>query len=599
MLVKPPAKGLKPMGAVRFGAKNTAKPAREEASGPWLNRAQQRTAGKSGKTSTVHGVPSSFMGSAQLDRQPLRVFERFGNALRQVALGRVAVAPPLAPRSFRSVSDAAVTRSLTKALAERARELAQGIRIPRSPALPEDTSLQVTAFHMARLGPDNTQGRFVEQMARIGQHEGFSVVLRVDESQVKQTQKSMKAAGLDNVQVVGMKAAVDDPVVGLRAAGDQWSEDAAAINRALGFSVPALFEGKKGAPSFSNSVAIYEDRLRRLYPHANVKVPEATWTDAVALQGIKKKFPDVTALPMVGAVGERGSQRAMAVLAEATGAPLSVDISHVEGGNKITGILPSGQTYALVGKDSVATTRGLLARDLGRKVSEREALEAIAADFGIEAKNLHPVEQPGEFHLDMAMAAFAPGQVVLNDARQAFTMQARWLREDHAQAKPKALPAGADTKARARYQRKLKEWNEEGAQLEQRLSAMEERSEMAARFEARAAADLRAAGMEVHRMAGAFLDPRQPDRHSMNFFNGEAGTNAKGERFFITNGGDARAEKHAVESLLSVVPTGLTRIHFLDRELSRLSLQGVGGINCRVRAEGVVVKNATAYSAQT
>lgn len=547
----------------------------------WVNSATEGTLAKAGKTASAQHI-APVISNARLDGEPIRTFERTDKLIAQIALDKIVGAPMLKARKFKPVDDAAFQRTLQQAQTEREHGLVRGGRAARAaPVLPEDTSLQVTAFHMADLGGDVTAGRLVPQMARIGQHEGFSVVLRVDEAMVKSTRQEMKDAGLDNVQVVGFKAEGED----------HWSEDQGSIDRAGGISVPAFFHSKKkGVPDFNNAAAVYEDRLRRWYPEARVDTAKMKWAELISDAGFLKKFPDVTALLTVGAVGERSSQRAVAALAAASDAPLRIDTSHVEGGNFLSGTLPSGETYGLVGRDSVAVTRKLMERDTGQKFDERQTLDAIADDLGLKSKNIHLVEQPGDFHVDMGMAVFAPGQVVLNDAHQAFALQERWLRDDYAASRPRPLSPGADAKQRARQQQKLKEWTEAGTKLESQLKSMKARAQMVARFETRSAADLKAAGMEVHRMAGAFMNPQQPHKYLMNFFNGEASTNAKGERFFITNGGDPRAEKLVIASLLSKIPTGLKRVHFLDRELSQKSLEDLGGINCRVRAEGVVVK---------
>ncbi len=50
-------------------------------------------------------------------------------------------------------------------------------------------------------------------------------------------------------------------------------------------------------------------------------------------------------------------------------------MTYLEGGNVLLGTLPGGAPFALVGRDSVAVSRALLAHLLRRPVSEEEVTE--------------------------------------------------------------------------------------------------------------------------------------------------------------------------------------------------------------------------------
>src|SRR5262249_4213364 len=147
------------------------------------------------------------------------------------------------------------------------------------------------------------------------------------------------------------------------------------------------------------------------------------------------RYPD-SLFMFQGLVDTEGAQVVAAALARARGTALRQAMTYLEGGNVLLGTLPDGAPFALVGRDSVAVSRAFLARVLGRPVSEEDVTEVIAKDLGVERPRLFLVEQPGVFHLDMAMTLFAPGTVVFNDEREALRLQVAWLREDHEASRP-------------------------------------------------------------------------------------------------------------------------------------------------------------------
>ncbi|MBL8957786.1 MAG: hypothetical protein JNK82_43830, partial [Myxococcaceae bacterium] len=72
----------------------------------------------------------------------------------------------------------------------------------------------------------------------------------------------------------------------------------------------------------------------------------------------------------------------------------------------------------------------------------------------------------------------------------------------------------------------------------------------------------------------------------MNFMNGEAAIGADGKGFYISLGGDPRAEAYVVQQLAGELPSGLSRVHFLARELTGYTLNALGGLSCRAKLEG-------------
>jgi len=132
----------------------------------------------------------------------------------------------------------------------------------------------------------------------------------------------------------------------------------------------------------------------------------------------------------------------------------------------------------MVGQDSLDLTRELLERQLGRQPQDQEVLETVASDYGVAAEQVFPVEQPGEFHLDMRMSPLAPGVMALQDSQLSAQMQAAWIREELGSTMTEA-------------------WNQE---VEDMVKAGDE----AARYEALARRDLEKAGLKVVPMAGVF-----------------------------------------------------------------------------------------------
>lgn len=74
----------------------------------------------------------------------------------------------------------------------------------------------------------------------------------------------------------------------------------------------------------------------------------------------------------------------------------------IEGGNMLT-----GNDFIIVGMDSLYATMNLY------HVNETTATAMMAADFNITSEKVYIVEQPGEFHLDMAMTLVTNNTVLI------------------------------------------------------------------------------------------------------------------------------------------------------------------------------------------
>jgi hypothetical protein len=437
--------------------------------------------------------------------------------------------------------------------------------------VPEDLTRRISIMHIAVV--NYTDAAFAEYLARVGQLEGFSVVARLAPSNGWAEHLS-HVPSLRTITVPGVEYV--------------WTEDIAEIALDHRIRMTARFGDRT---LLRRSLLV--DRIRRYGGNVTTAELEAI-RELPEIPGhppgelpheLMRRFSD-TLFTIQGVVERDHGQEVAAAIAAARGIDLEEAMTYLEGGNVLLGTLPNGKPYALVGRDSVAVSHALLERHAGHMVNEADVILAIARDLGVGATQVFLVEQPGVFHLDMAMTLLAPGTVVMNDAMEAFRLQAQWLREDHERWRPPRTVAQSE----AVYIYDLALWREAGEALERTIANLWKYTERFARAESRAIADLEGTGLRVLRVPGRFLHPTRPwDRDAMNFLNGEAGTNARGGTFFVTLGGDARAERLIADLLLGP-DTGLDRVYFAPRLPSRDSLWEKGGVGCRVKIEGELIR---------
>lgn len=472
---------------------------------------------------------------------------------------------------LRPVTGQQVKTALRLAGAGRTTALADVARAAVGPRLvPEDLSRRARVFHMS-VG-NFTDAGFAELAARVGQLEGFSVVARV-------AADGPWAERLSHIPGLAVTKLPTREYI--------WTEDITEIGLDGTFGMTARM-GNRGLLRR----AIFVDRLRRFYPELTTTdlgeinaLPEVQDRPPGELPAhVMRGHPDIL-FDIQGLVERDAGQEVGAATAVARGAELREAMTYLEGGNVLIGTLPTGEPYALVGRDSAAVARALLEHHFKRPVSETEVIATMAKDLGVEPGRLFLVEQPGVFHLDLAVMLLAPGSVVLNDAFEAFRLQTVWLRDDHEASRPRREAAASEEQ----HRRDQELWRQAGDHLDETIQKLWKYTERAARYEARALADLEAADLKVLRMAGRFLHPARPaDRDIMNFLNGEPGTSPQGRTYFVTQGGDPRAERYIAGKLLAP-GTGLERLYVAPQLISRDTLWERGGMGCRVKAEGVVV----------
>lgn len=477
-------------------------------------------------------------------------------------------AAPAVPVS--AVSEQQIASRLQRADSGRAADLADVAKAPPAPRLvPEDLTRRARVYHM---GVENyTDAAMAETVARIGGLEGFSVVARLAPGH-SWIGEVARVPNLTTVELPGVRYV--------------WTEDVTEIGVDGSFRMTA----RMGDRGLLLRRSLFVDRVRRYYPDVTPAEIEAIQNlppgpasrPGILPDEVMRRYPDAMYMNQ-GLVEADGAQAVAAAISEARGAPMREGMLYLEGGNVLLGTLLRGEPYALVGRDSVAIARAVLAHHSGTPVSEAEVRAVMAKDLGVAPAHLFLVEQPGVFHVDMAMTLLRPGTVLLNDAMEALRLQTQWLREDHEAWRPR--PAAATPED---YGKELAAWQQAGRHLEDTIHKLRKYAERFARFEARTLADVEAAGLTVVRVPARFMHPTRPsDRDIMNFVNGEAGTNPQGRSYFITQGGDPRAERHIAATLLTR-EIGLDRLYFAPRLASRDSLWEKGGVGCRIKVEGDV-----------
>jgi hypothetical protein len=404
--------------------------------------------------------------------------------------------------------------------------------------LPEDGRLRTKSFNMYY---DGGEVGFIREMAQIAAREGAIVIVGTEPNGRKPLQEKLTPEERRYVKIHELDTGTIDA----------WAEDNGEFNCQGGVCVPP-----HTAQAMEMVKDIFRDRIHRYYPDVDAeKLKPSDLTPAA----VRQKYPRAD-YALQGAVADRGLSKTKIALALAEDKVVHETRTYFEGGNLLTGQLDDGFGYAIVGRDGLAAARGQLKRDLERDVTEAETIAFLARDLGYKPENIFPVEQPQDFHIDMAMVTINGRNVLLNDARAVARQEAEWLRAD--------LPKNAPATLRA--------------ETEETIARLKKDAEKRAFYEDRAAADLKRQGFNVYRVAGVFEE--QGSR--MNFLNAEQGTGFDGKRFYITLGGTKRAQEQYVTDLgrLGVVD----RVYMLDPTLSEGTLKDNGGISCRVKSDGTL-----------
>ncbi|MBX3170184.1 MAG: hypothetical protein KF760_22455 [Candidatus Eremiobacteraeota bacterium] len=394
---------------------------------------------------------------------------------------------------------------------------------PPARVLAKDASVNPSLMFMAHDPKDKASLAYIEQMALVGQVEDFRVVADAQPQDLRRAEKKLdKQADANTTWITNSGG------------HDSWTEDHGEFTSSGGVIVPAILPEDTEIDSW-----VLGARAKRYF----------------AMQDQGEKHPGCNYATQ-GLMNGRHAQEELVNAALSTGTQdIKLATSYVEGGNLLNGHRADGTAYALVGRDSLAVTSRLLPGQAG----ESEAIKQVAADYGLPPENLIPLEQPGDFHLDMAMTLAGPGQVLLNDSRQVLALQKEWISEHY----------------------KHTWFNRD--QRPSELAEVEKKANKTAVFEDIVEKQLKAAGLEVFRVPGVF--PKSVANIPMNFLNIRQGRNDRGETFAVSLGGEERAEKAFAHTLLEEIPAGYDRVHFLDRSWTAETLHYNGGIKCRTKVK--------------
>ncbi len=435
-------------------------------------------------------------------------------------------------RAYPSQNYKVTEKRLEKVVAQSTKEREQRLEGSQAPAglraTPKDNSLNPTTVTMFTDSLSEVSGVYAQQMAQIGQIEGFQVVLAGHAGQIENIEAELDQKRVKNISFMSLPE------------GEVWVEDYGEPLLQKGWVTPAIFQGD--------------------------------WVRETIDQGRQSRFPEdvATNFGQLGQVHACQLQPTALGQAAALGGQAVQGLAYLEGGNTLTGTRPNGEAYALVGQDSLSVTKKLLNTESDQKVKE-----AVASDLGLPVSSVFAVEQPGEFHLDMRMMPVAPGEIAINDARAAAEQQIVWL-EAQLQ-KDLQLPDQDAEELRAEFA--------------DRSQGLREEAKKRAQYEEITTRDLEAAGMKVHHVPGVFVHPDEPSTDTSNFFNARHGVNEAGERFSIFMGGKPEEEAFVAERLLHG-GMGLTRLHFLDPTQTAATLSLQGGLKCRTKPDGELVPQA-------
>lgn len=480
----------------------------------------------------------------------------------------------------------------------------------------EDASARLDRVYMDGYTPGSTQAGYVNDMIRVADREGFRVTVGVEDMS-EASLNAIKTQMVEQLPEIDSIAELDERVtfVETERGGYEWGED----NKWL----------QQDGTLVTISDVDDTDQFRRF-------VGTDTGADANEVGGqgyhtaglARNSEPGAVSHTQQGGVAQRNTQIDAEQLAEASGLSLERTRSYLEGGNMLSGTLPNGDPYALVGKDSLllstfdyerqkipefsadnvtarresmglnadfdslpVETQALVedtaqrlfesARDMDATAPDREAAldflakqdiakDILAQDIGVPREDITIVDQP-EFHIDMYMRPLAPGQVMIND----FDANKRLLEDALSRAEP-------DSEDALHIHSMLE--NNEIAR-----AAMEPVNQ-------RIIAQLESAGIEVIRAPGVFKSENSPDTPSdkqvnggrlANFMNAVPATRpGTNEQIFLTNHSSVDPLREAYVDYMQGL--GISQVYFLgtekgsgSRSVAEMSLKSEGGLDCR------------------
>lgn len=289
-----------------------------------------------------------------------------------------------------------------------------------------------------------------------------------------------------------------------------------------------------------------------------------------------------TTIPLLGPTFMHDYALKAVAFASTLGAAPVMNLTYNEGGNTLIGQRASGP-YVIIGKDSYDVSKKLMEDDLGRQMSDAEVRMAFAVDYGVSIENVHFVEQPGDFHLDMSMAIVGENTILLNDAVEAQHLFAKnqdeWLQE-----------FAKDVRQEAEKNSEFKgDKNVIEAHITDTMSTFEnyrkeetQQAKTRKQLEDIAEQDLKKQGFKVIRAPGRFhYNARQP---AMNLFNFVSVKTPNSKNVVVSLGCiNKEYEGRFKQMLIDNSDQKIDDFHFLGLVPSQDCLLRGGGISCRTK----------------
>ncbi len=264
--------------------------------------------------------------------------------------------------------------------------------------------------------------------------------------------------------------------------------------------------------------------------------------------------------------------------------------SYLEGGNCKFGESKEGTPFVLIGKDSVELNRGLISRELkyirynlennkvessfqeGKPfgpasddlISDEYLKKIFSRDYGIAPENIHFIEQPFAFHIDMGLCLAGGKRVLVNDSVAAFDVSLERFK-------------GSSNKKTEKISKEDETRVEELRVKAQTNKILEDQSEI----------DLIDQGFEVIRVPGIFSDPYSELGGGLtNFFNHVTMTTKSEPPGKIIYGlGSSPGFKDLFkEHIVAYFPKNFSyRIYTTDYSITQEALRNGGGVNCMMQ----------------
>lgn len=281
-------------------------------------------------------------------------------------------------------------------------------------------------------------------------------------------------------------------------------------------------------------------------------------------------------------------------LSESAGVPVSMTLSHCEGGNTLLGEDEEGP-YAVIGLDSYFATKYLLNRILGRDPTSEEIEKAFAIDYGIPVERLYFIEQPGDFHLDMHLAIVGGKTILLNDAEKAFTifkderMQYRRERQEEIEVQiidcekelRKYQRLGRVTEEEVALRENIQKLRQDFGVLLKSERHLSEKAKSLAQFENLVETQLHEHGFTVIRIPGRY--DYEEEVPAMNFFNMVTAVTPEGKNLVVTLGCESEKYERLFQEAIQASGRPDVSIYFLPLKDSQECLSLKAGISCRVK----------------